>query len=61
VKPRTRCAIERDWRVRRQDDNGVVFDVACDLSRTAAERLVARFTARGHKQLYWIERHHASR
>jgi len=44
------------WRVRRQDDNGNVFDVADGLTRDAAERLAAVLAATGHKQLYWVER-----
>ncbi|MBC8794131.1 MAG: hypothetical protein C6Y20_21255 [Tagaea sp. CACIAM 22H2] len=44
------------WRVRRQDDNGNVFDVAGGLTRDAAERLAAVLAATGHKQLYWVER-----
>ena len=44
-----------DWIVFRIDDNGNVFTVKNDLSREEAERLVAEFEARGHKQMYWAE------
>lgn len=40
------------WIVYRQDDNGNVFVVQDNVSRKEAERLVALFEARGHKQLY---------
>ncbi|WP_395294536.1 NUDIX domain-containing protein [Kitasatospora hibisci] len=43
------------FRVMRQDDNGNRFRVAEGLARDEAERVVAEFEARGHKQLYWTE------
>jgi hypothetical protein len=43
------------WTVYRQDDNGNRFVVEEHVSREEAERLVERFEARGHKQLYWAE------
>ncbi|PJN22646.1 hypothetical protein [Kitasatospora sp. CB02891] len=43
-------------RVMRQDDNGNRFLLARGLTRPAAEALAAEFEARGHKQLYWVER-----
>jgi hypothetical protein len=47
--------LEGTWAVHRQDDNGNTFVVRTGLCREEAERLAAEFTARGHKQLYWIE------
>lgn len=44
------------WSVWRIDDNGNTFVVREHLDRAEAERLVAEFTARGHKQMYWTER-----
>lgn len=44
------------WTVHRQDDNGNRFIVQRRLSKEEAERLVAVYEARGHKQLYWAER-----
>jgi hypothetical protein len=41
--------------VYRQDDNGNRFVVATGLTQEEAERLVADFEARGHKQCYWAE------
>jgi hypothetical protein len=41
------------WAVHRQDDNGNRFVVKTGLSREEAERLVAMYEARGHKQMYW--------
>lgn len=43
------------WAVVRQDDNGNRFVVQTGLSQAEAERLVAEFQARGHKQMYWAE------
>jgi len=44
-----------NWTVYRIDDNGNVFAVRKALPREEAERLVAEFEARGHKQMYWVE------
>jgi hypothetical protein len=44
------------WRVLRQDDNGNTFLVADALDEDAALRLAAELEARGHKQLYFVER-----
>jgi hypothetical protein len=43
------------WAVHRQDDNGNRFVVQAGLSRDDAERLVAIYESRGHKQVYWLE------
>jgi len=43
------------WSVHRQDDNGNRFVVQTGLSREEAERLVAIYERRGHKQIYWAE------
>jgi len=43
------------WTVHRQDDKGNRFVVQRHLSKEEAERLVAVYEARGHKQLYWAE------
>jgi hypothetical protein len=44
------------WTVYRQDDNGNVFVVADNVSREEAERLVALYESRGHKQSYSAQR-----
>lgn len=44
------------WAVHRTDDTGNSFLVRDDLTKEEAERLVAEFTARGHKQYYRAER-----
>jgi len=44
------------WTVWRIDDNANVFVVREHLDREEAEHVVAEFTARGHKQMYWAER-----
>jgi hypothetical protein len=43
------------WVVYRLDDNANTFVVAADLNHEEAERLVALFESRGHKQLYWAQ------
>jgi hypothetical protein len=42
------------WDVHRQDDNGNHFVMESGLSRAAAERILAEFEARHHKQTYWL-------
>jgi hypothetical protein len=54
-EPSDRSAPEL-WAVWRIDDTGNSFLVRDRLALTEAERLVAQFTARGHKQTYWAER-----
>jgi hypothetical protein len=44
------------WQVLRLDDNGNRFVVADCASEDEARRIAAEFTARGHKQVYWVER-----
>jgi phosphinothricin acetyltransferase len=44
------------WTVWRIDDTGNTFVVRERLSREEADRAVAEFEARGHKQTYWAER-----
>jgi len=44
------------WQVWRIDDNGNTFLMRDDLTQAEADRVVAEFTARGHKQTYWAER-----
>ncbi|WP_271412251.1 hypothetical protein [Pseudomonas sp. Q1-7] len=46
---------ERDWCVKRLDDNGNEFVLRAGLTREEAERLAADYQARGHKQSYWAE------
>lgn len=44
------------WLLLRQDDNGNRYEMARFETREAADRAAAEFQARGHKQLYYIER-----
>lgn len=44
------------WSVWRQDDNGQKYEVVRALSLEAAEARVAEFEARGHKQLFWVQK-----
>jgi hypothetical protein len=44
------------WAVWRIDDNGNTFLVRGGLGHEEANRLAAEFEARGHKQMYWVER-----
>ena len=48
--------VAEHWCVRRQDDNGNVFEIARGLTHEAAEHLAARYAASGHTQAYWVER-----
>jgi hypothetical protein len=41
--------------VRRSDDNGGEFEVARFTSRCEANAAASALTARGHKQMYWVE------
>ena len=43
------------WRVLRVDDNGNRFVVAECATEDEARRIADAFTARGHKQTYWVE------
>ena len=45
----------RSWRVARQDDAGVCFEIARYGSRCEAEAVAEAFERRGHKQRYWVE------
>ncbi len=45
-----------NWTVWRIDDHGNKFIVQEHLAKLEANRLVEEFTARGPKQVYWIER-----
>jgi len=45
-----------EWVVWRQGDDGNPFEVARLATRSAADGLVAMLEARGHRQVYWIER-----
>jgi cell division protein FtsN len=53
---------ELPWVVIRQDDNGNRYRVGRYATREEAERIADTLDARGHKQLYMIERidQHAS-
>ena len=45
----------------RQDDNGNRYAVAEYPTRDAAAGALVEFEARGHKQIYWVERVRASK
>ncbi len=45
-----------NWTVYRIDDNGNEFVVEEHIDEDTANRLVAEFEARGHKQTYWAQR-----
>ncbi|GLF94441.1 SPOR domain-containing protein [Streptomyces yaizuensis] len=44
------------WLVIRQDDNGNCYRVGRYATEGEAQRMVETLGARGHKQLYWVER-----
>ncbi|GIH07572.1 hypothetical protein Rhe02_56390 [Rhizocola hellebori] len=45
------------WTVWRQDDNGNRYIVAHHAEQAVALTQAAEMEARGHKQLYWVERY----
>jgi hypothetical protein len=45
-----------NWTVYRIDDNGNEFVVQAHIDEDTANRIVAEFEARGHKQTYWAQR-----
>ena len=47
---------EATWRVMRLDDNGNQYELTKTTSRCEAISVAAKFEARGHKQMYWVER-----
>jgi len=47
--------VER-WRVLRLDDNDQRYLVTECSSEAEAQRIAAEYTAKGHKQCYWVER-----
>ena len=46
--------VER-WRVLRLDDNDQRYLVTECSSEAEAQRIAAEYTAKGHKQCYWVE------
>ncbi|MFC5635296.1 SPOR domain-containing protein [Streptomyces bullii] len=44
------------WLVIRQDDNGNRYRVGRYATRAEAQKIADSLDARGHKQLYWVER-----
>lgn len=54
--PTADCAAPGQWRLLRQDDIGNVYQMARHDSRAEAEAAAAGYQARGHKQLYYVER-----
>ncbi|MGE0430641.1 MAG: hypothetical protein AB7K09_04475 [Planctomycetota bacterium] len=43
------------WLLRRQDDNGNMFEIGRYATREEAEQACREFNARGHKQHYWVD------
>lgn len=46
---------ESTWSIHRMDDHGNEYLVLSGLSREDAERMLAHYTERGHKQTYTIQ------
>ncbi|MCP3766828.1 MULTISPECIES: SPOR domain-containing protein [unclassified Streptomyces] len=44
------------WLVVRQDDNGNRYRVGRYATRAEAQKIADSLDARGHRQLYWVER-----
>jgi hypothetical protein len=55
----TTAAPATAWVVWRQDDNGNRVVVSRHASRDEAEQVATAFEARGHKQIYWVKKHHS--
>lgn len=47
---------DRSWTVWRQGDDGNPFLVKENLTEEEADKLVAEFESRKHKQTYWTQR-----
>ena len=47
---------EKPWVLKRQDDNGNVFEIDSFKDKEEAERQQKILQERGHKQMYFIER-----
>ncbi len=43
------------WAVYRKDDNGNMFLVKPNLTKSEAESVLEKYERKGHKQVYWIE------
>ena len=52
---RERASASVVWRILRLDDNDNRFVVAECAAEEEARRIADEFSARGHKQLYWVE------
>jgi hypothetical protein len=52
---KTLPSAETTWTVYRQGDDGNRFVMERQLTKEDAERMVAEFESRGHKQVYWTE------
>ena len=48
---------EGKWCVWRLDDNGNEIRMRSGLTRDEADSIASEFTARGHKQTYWVAVH----
>ena len=44
------------WSVWRQDDNRQKHEIHRDLPLAEAQNFVAKLEAKGHKEIYWLER-----
>jgi hypothetical protein len=44
------------WIVKRLDDNGNIVEVTRTSEKKAAEKIAMDFEAKGHKQMYWVEK-----
>ena len=49
-------SLAQTYSVLRLDDNGHVVPMRAGLELDEAERLVDEFSARGHKQMYYVEK-----
>lgn len=47
---------EKPWVLKRQDDNGNVFDIDSFADKEEAAQIGREYELRGHKQVYFVER-----
>jgi hypothetical protein len=43
------------WHLKRQDDHGNQYVMDTFNSKEEAEKAIARYESKGHKQAYWVE------
>ena len=55
IRPEYLGALNNTWSVWRMDDNGQYFEITSGISFQDAQRMVAEYELKGHKQYYWAK------